>query len=107
MSPPYVEYVRGLLRLHQLDCDGRSESDEAEGVRDSLEAPWSLLSKSERERIRGLSADLYGISAPSPTVAPTKESQRAIHEAMEARNVGNWDESLAIIRTFENHSNLL
>ena len=102
MSSPYIEYVRGLLRLHQLDCDERSESDEAEAVRDSLEVPWSLLSKSERERIKGLSADLYGISAPALTVAPTKESQRAIQEAMEARNIGNWDESLSIIRTFEN-----
>jgi len=102
MSSSYIAYVRGLLRLHQLDCDKRSESDEAEAVRDSLEAPWSLLSKSERERIKGLSADLYGISASAPAVAPTNESQRAVQEAMEARNNGSWDESLAVIRTFEN-----
>jgi tetratricopeptide (TPR) repeat protein len=103
MSSPYIAYVRGLLRLHQLDVDERSESDEAEAVRDSLEAPWSLMSTSERERIKGLSADLYGISDPATTVAPTNESQRAILEAMEARKLGNWDESLGLIRTFENH----
>ncbi len=103
MSSPYVAYVRGLLRLHELDVAKSSESDDAEAVRDSLEVPWSLLSDSERERIRSLSADLYAISDPATTVAPTNESQQAIQEAMEARNEGRWDEALKLIRTWENH----
>ncbi len=59
MTTPYAESLRGLLRLHELEVAGESESDQAEAVRDSLEGPWRLLTDTEKERITGLSEDLY------------------------------------------------
>ena len=63
-SPNFRQVLRGYLRLHQLMIEGRDELPDADAVRDSLDLPWRVLTEAERERIQGLSADLFDISEP-------------------------------------------
>jgi hypothetical protein len=67
-SQEYRQVVRGYLRLHQLDVEGRDESPEADLVRDSLDLPWQSLTDREKERIQGLSADLFDLGEPATDV---------------------------------------
>ncbi|MCY2986685.1 MAG: hypothetical protein NTY19_02325 [Planctomycetota bacterium] len=59
MESPLEEYVRLLLDLHRCMAAGASESDEAESLRDQMDAPWNQLGPRELRLVRGLSADLY------------------------------------------------
>ena len=58
-NPNYVAYERLLIELHRLIADGKGDDDEAEAVRDQMDAPWYRLSTEEDDRMSGLSADLY------------------------------------------------
>ena len=98
-SPSYVQSIQGLLRLHELTVSGQDESPEAEAVRDSLEGPWTGLSEVERKRITGLSEDLYSISEPPGEPIPVNSlGQRKLLEAIEARQSGEWDKALELLR---------
>ena len=61
-SPGYQAVVRPLLRMHRLALKGQDESGEADALRESMNALWEGLSNIERERVTGLSKDLYEIS---------------------------------------------
>ena len=98
-SPSYVQSIQGLLRLHELTLKGEDESPEAEAVRDSLDRPWTGLSEVEQKRITGLSEDLYSISNPSGEPIPTNpQAKRKLLEAIEARQSGEWDKALELLR---------
>jgi len=97
--PAYVQSIRGLLRLHLLTETSQDESPEAQDVRDSLERPWYDLSGIEKQRIAGLSEDLYSISEPSGQPLPTNpRAQRKLLEAIDARQSGDWDRALELLR---------
>ena len=102
-EPHYVESVRALLRLHEFEVAGASESSEADAVRDSLERPWLLLSEPERKRITGLSEDLYSITIPTATAEMTPQAQCGLIEAFEARKAGRWDQALELMRQWGTH----
>src|ERR1700677_1576950 len=90
--PAYVQSIRGLLRLHRLAETGNDESPEADAIRDNLERPWHELSEIEKQRIAGLSEDLYSISEPvSQALQMVPQAQRKVLEAIEARQSGGWD----------------
>lgn len=100
VSPNYRQVLRGYLRLHQLTVEGRDESPDADAVRDSLDLPWRALGRAERERVQGLSADLFNISEPisdSPQEMPP-HAQKALAEAFEAKQRGEWDRTLDLLR---------
>jgi tetratricopeptide (TPR) repeat protein len=100
-SPAYQEVVRGLLRMHKYTVDGQEESEEADALRESMEEPWGRLSAVERERITGLSKDLYTVSGPAPAQAPepmNPQAQGKLGEAYEARERGEWDRALELLR---------
>jgi tetratricopeptide (TPR) repeat protein len=102
--PAYVESIRGLLRLHILAETGQDESSEADAIRDSLERPWYDLSEAEKKRISGLSADLYSMSEPAGEPRPMNpQAQRKLLEAVEARQAGDWDEALELLRRWGKH----
>lgn len=42
----------GLAKLDELDAKGQNESNEADAIRDSLDAPWHRLSREEQEFFR-------------------------------------------------------
>jgi len=99
-SPSYQAVVRALLRMHRLTLEGKDESDEADALRDSMDGPWEGLSEVERERVTGLSKDLYEISdnpgrAPEPT---GPEAEGKLNEAYEAHERGEWDRALELLR---------
>ena len=93
--------IRGFLRLHKLDLVGKNTSSEADVVRDLIDGPWLTLSEAERERVSGLSEDLYSL-VDSPSGADHKEtdaeSNRHIVEGLEARERGEWDRALKLFR---------
>lgn len=98
-SPSYVQSIQGLLRLHELTVKGEDESPEAEAIRDNLERPWLGLSAVEKKRITGLSEDLYSISEPSGDPVPTNpQAKQKLSEAIEARQSGDWDRALELLR---------
>jgi tetratricopeptide (TPR) repeat protein len=103
-SPHYLQSVRGLHKLHELDLAGKAESPEADAVRASLEEPWSLLSEVERRRITGLSEDLFSINGPNDDPLPMNpQAQKNIDEFYEHRRLGDWDRALDILRRWGNY----
>jgi hypothetical protein len=98
-SPHYTQSIQGLRRLHELAASGQEDTPAAEAVRDRLEHPWNLLSEVEKERITGLSEDLYSIIEPSEQAEPMNpQAERKLIEAYEARQSGEWDKALDLLR---------
>ena len=99
-SPSYQAVVRALLRMHGLTLEGKDESEEAESVRESMNESWEGLSEVERNRVTGLSKDLYEIS-DNPARAPepmNPQAQGKLNEVYEARGRGEWDRALELLR---------
>jgi tetratricopeptide (TPR) repeat protein len=87
--------------MHKYTVDGQEESEEADALRESMEEPWGRLSAVERERVAGLSKDLYSVSGPPPSQAPeptNPQAQSKVGEAYEARERGEWDRALELLR---------
>jgi tetratricopeptide (TPR) repeat protein len=105
MSPNYLAVVRGIRELHRLTLSGRDESPEADAVRDATDGPWEGLSEAERKRASGLSEDLYSISEP-PADGPREmnpQAQARLNDAVEARQRGEWDRALELLRRWGNY----
>ncbi|HEY2154841.1 MAG TPA: hypothetical protein VGH33_04380, partial [Isosphaeraceae bacterium] len=104
MSPAYVQYVRGLHRLHALIREDRDDSPEGDAVRDSMDEPGYALSEAERERVGGLSEDLYSISdPPAEPKPPNPQATRRLMEAAESFHAGELDQALALLRRWGKH----
>ena len=101
----YRSEIRAILRLHQLWLDGKGESAEADALRDAADGPWHLLSDVERKRIWGLSQDLNSMTEP-PNLGATEmnpQAQAQLVEANEARQQGEWDRALDLMRQWGKH----
>jgi len=99
-SPSYQATMSGLLRLHQLTLDGQDESEAADLVRESMHEHWEGLSKVEKDRLTGLSKDLYEISdqVDAPVEPSNPQTHNKIAEAYHARSRGEWDRALSLLR---------
>jgi hypothetical protein len=76
------EYAQLLLELHALDQQGREESADAEAIRDKMDRPWYAMPQRETDLMRGLSEDLYQVSAGKyPSKAMTPEERHEYAEA--------------------------
>jgi hypothetical protein len=105
-NPSYEATMSGLLRLHQLSIAGLEESEEANRVREFMCEPWEDLSKVEKERFTGLSKDLYEISDDTgqpPIPIDPLQTQAKLLEIFEARERGDWDTSLELLREWGKH----
>lgn len=105
MSPDYLAVVRGVRELHKMTVTDQDESLEADAIRDAADGPWEGLSETERNRVRGLSADLYSISDP-PSTEPrpmNPQAQAKLTEAIEARARGEWDRALELLRRWSKY----
>lgn len=101
LSPSYLATVRGTHELHRLIAEGKEDSPEAEAIRDASDGPWEALSEQERERARLVAEDLYSLYEESPAKQEmTREAQAGLNEAYEARERGDWDRSLELLRTW-------
>jgi hypothetical protein len=93
-----------LHELHKLALQGQNDSAFADEIRDGLERIWHDLSAIEQDRIDGLSEDLYSISDPLQEPLPTNpQVQRKLIEVGEAREAGNWDLALSLLRESSRH----
>jgi hypothetical protein len=100
-SENYRQSVALLIRLHLLMRDGKSETDEADAIRDQLDVPWRHLTEAERRRISNLSADLASIEPDSPFHHPSEGgiTRADIAELIKsARRANNIEEILAVLR---------
>ena len=100
MSASYLAIVRGLRELHRLTVAGRQDSPEAVAVRDAADGPWRAPTEVEKKRIGGLSEDLYSITDPPQSSSPemTPQVQSRLVEVEQARQRGEWDRALEILR---------
>ena len=99
-SPSYQAELSALLRMHQLSLDGKEESEEADLVRESANDYWNDLSKPEKDRLTGLSKNLYEISdgPAQPREPMSPQTQGKLVGAVEARERGEWDKALELLR---------
>jgi tetratricopeptide (TPR) repeat protein len=106
VSRNYMALIRGLLRMHRLAANGQFESGEADALRDAMDQPWEGLSEAERKRISGLSTDLNKISeiaSEKPPVEMNPQAQEKLVEAYEAKEKGEWDKALDLLRRWEKY----
>jgi tetratricopeptide (TPR) repeat protein len=78
---------------------GHGDSDEADAVREQMEAPWQAMTDDERTRLRGLSADLYSVGRERPEPDHADAELAARLKALAASNA--WDDLLACLRQAE------
>lgn len=100
-NPDFVAYERHLLRLHELNAEGRHESEEADHVRDQMDAPWLGLSHEERDWLGGLSADLYMLTDEEipEKVDPAERGPDTLGIALsDAKLRGDWGQILKLLR---------
>jgi tetratricopeptide (TPR) repeat protein len=103
-SPNYMAVARGIRELHRLAQEGQDDSPEAEAIRDASDGPWEALSETERRRISGLSEDLYAISEPANGAEEMNpQAQEKLVEAVTAREHGDWDRALELMRRWSKH----
>jgi tetratricopeptide (TPR) repeat protein len=55
----FRDSVQLLQKLHRLIAGGQDGSDEGEAVRAEMDPLWYAMSEAERDRLKGLSEDLY------------------------------------------------
>ena len=58
-NPAYHLYEALLRQLHELDLADKSESEEADALRDRMDAPWYALSVPEQDRLGVISVRLH------------------------------------------------
>ena len=103
-EPDYVYSVQGLHRLHALFAAGKGQTPEADELRDTLDEPWTHLSEIERERINGLSADLYSLTdPPEPPLPMNPQAEKNLADAIKACEAGEWDRALGLLRRWSRY----
>ena len=104
MSASYLAMVRGTRELHQLLAAGKDDSPEADAIRDATDGPWLAIPEVERKRIGNLSEDLYSLVEPPPPPKPMDpQAEAKLREAFEAKNRGEWDRALDLLRRWRAH----
>lgn len=64
MSAAREQFVLLLRQLHTLFVAGQNDGDEADAIREQMEAPWYAMTEAERDEIRTLSKQLYAEAGP-------------------------------------------
>ncbi len=98
-DPNYLQAIRGLHRLHSLTVTGKDQTAEADEVRDDLDQSWNRLSEVERNRLEGLSEDLYSLSDPQePAKDMNPQATKNFAAVLEAGKNSDWDNALGLLR---------
>ena len=100
---PVLEYARHLRALHALDLQGKHISEEADAIRDQMDAPWDAMTSEEQERMRWLSEDLYVLTEGGPpSVTMTDQEihtwKKELDERKSRYQAGDIDGWLAFLR---------
>jgi tetratricopeptide (TPR) repeat protein len=98
---PAQKYARFLLELHKLSGQGKEETEEAEAIRDLMDSPWNDLGQTERDRLNGLSEDLYalGESRNKCNGMSKKENMELGAEIQRGFLANDWDKTLCLLRS--------
>jgi tetratricopeptide (TPR) repeat protein len=100
-NPDYRRYEELLKQVHHLIAIGKGDSDEADELRERMDAPWYRLSDAERARLDGLSADLYMLQDDEVTEKPVPAdlSLEAFgNQISYAQEWNDWDAVLGLLR---------
>ncbi|MEX0727847.1 MAG: hypothetical protein WEB58_02630 [Planctomycetaceae bacterium] len=100
-NPEYCEYVRLLVRLHDLIIQKKDESEEGDRLRDEMDLCSKDFTDEEVVSLNGISGDIYFLSLPS--IEPTQLSDDARKELVLAKSLqrsGDYISALAILRKF-------
>ena len=96
-----------LRELARLDALGLNDSEEADAVRDAMDAPWHRLSPAEETLARGLSGDLYSLTDPPHEVLPMNpQAQDALDrtaDLFDAGDAGDAAAALALLRRWNRY----
>ncbi len=95
----FSEYVRLLLRLHELIAGNQCEGDEAEEIRDQMDYPWRHLTPEALALVDGLSGDLYSVGRDRE--APTSARDELLKETLNAVGRDDWEHLLTLLREHE------
>jgi tetratricopeptide (TPR) repeat protein len=87
-----------LGELHDLGRRGQLDSPEADALREQMEVPWASLSDVQKQRVSGLSADLYALAGEELVTDPGPERDVAMQRVREAYELRDWDGLLAALR---------
>jgi tetratricopeptide (TPR) repeat protein len=98
-NPQYAEYVRLLKALHRRIAEGKDD-DEADALRDEMDAPWYSLSEEEIARVDGLAADLYTLDeTPSTSAQHDEAAAKALSAEIDLSwKAGDWEDILDLLR---------
>ncbi len=105
-SQSFTKVASGLLALHRLVKVGQEDTPEADSIRDALDAPLMALNPTEKKRAQLLSEDLYSVSEPlsgSNQKVMNPQAQQKLIEAYEAKESGDWDRALALLRRWKDY----
>jgi hypothetical protein len=97
-NPDYRRYEQLLIRTHELIARGEGDSEEADAVREAMDAPWYRLSEAEQIRLRGLSGDLYMLQDEEVLQTPLLSLDDCIQRLIEAREWNDWGAVLGLLR---------
>jgi hypothetical protein len=97
-NPAYVEYESLLKKLHALIAEGKCDSDEADAVRESMDAPERLLNRAEKDRLNGLSADLYMLQGEEALQSPPIDANTLKERVAHAQARNDWEAVLNLLR---------
>ncbi len=96
---PARTYARLLRQLHALIVEGKGDSSEAAALSDQMDEPGRALAAEERDRLSGLSEDLYALAegAGQPVALSPQERRQWEEQFRQASDAGNWDRLLQLL----------
>ena len=86
-EPAFHRCARFLQELHHLMTAGQDDSDEAEALRAEMDPLWYAMTEEERDRIGGLSEDLYILAeggAKQTSMPPEERGRCRVENPLQA-----------------------
>lgn len=100
-SEAFADYVRSLLKLHELMASGKDD-ERGDEVRDRMDAPWVKMTPNEREIADAISADLYTLSDDNVIRHPIQSgvyAQDLAAQLTDASKDHRWLQTLDLLRS--------
>ena len=71
-----VEFEKRIRALALLDAEGKSDSSEADEIREEMDVPWYAMSEAAQRRMRRLSESLRRIAEAKAAARQAEEEDR-------------------------------
>lgn len=98
-NDPVREYANLLLKQHELDSRGDTDSPELDNICAAMDGPWSRMDGRQRRRMSGLSEDLYALADGRRGIAMSVEKRAQwASRGMAAQKAGDLDVYLDHLR---------